>query len=74
MPIKSKRRLIHVGSTGSPRSGLKSVVIGDVSKGDPFYITRKPRGHHSAMGWVLGYVTNSGRWGYVQVTHLPACR
>lgn len=70
----TKRQLIHVGSTGSLRSGPKSFVIGNVSKGDPFYITRKPCGHHSAKGWILGYAPKSGRWGYVQVTHLPACR
>jgi cytochrome c5 len=71
---KAKRQRIHVGSTGSLRSGPKSFVIGNVSKGDPFYITRKPCGHHGAKAWVLGYAPNSGRWGYVQATHLPACR
>ena len=67
--------VIHVGSgqVGTLRSGAKSFVIGNVRGGDPFEIPAAHCGTHSAEAWILGYAPNSGRWGYVQAQHLPAC-
>lgn len=70
---KSKRALIHVTSKGSLRSGDHSFVIGAVRIHDPFYITRAHCGHHSGKAWILGYAPNSGRWGYIEASHLAAC-
>lgn len=66
---------IHVGShtVGSLRSAPRSFVIGNVHDGDPFQITTAHCGHHSAASWILGYAPQSGRWGYIEARHLPAC-
>ncbi len=74
-PHEGKRKYgpIHVGSRGTLRSGRNSFPIGNVRDGDPFYITRSRCGRHGGNAWVLGYAPNSGRWGYVQARHLPAC-
>jgi len=71
---KHRRALIHASETGTLRNAGKSFVIGNVQKGDPFYITKSRCGKHSAKAWILGYAPKSGRWGYVQAAHLPACR
>ncbi|MCX4564703.1 hypothetical protein OHA02_52465 [Streptomyces phaeochromogenes] len=73
---KSKRALLQVGAghVGTLRNAPKSFVIGNVRAGDPFYITTEHCGTHSFESWILGYAPNSGRWGYVQAQHLPACR
>lgn len=71
---KTKHGPIHLGSNGSVRSAPRSFVIGNARKGDPFFITTTHCGHHSATTWILGYAPNSGRWGYVEAMHLPACR
>ncbi|WP_131739426.1 hypothetical protein [Actinomadura roseirufa] len=72
-PGKTKRKRIGVGTLGTLRSGAYSFVIGNVSRGDSFYITTEHCGHHGKTAWILGYAPNSGRWGYVQAKHLPAC-
>lgn len=66
---------IHVGTgeVGTLRSGAKSFVIGNVRAGDPFQIPAAHCGTHTPESWILGYAPNSGRWGYVQAQHLPAC-
>ncbi|GAA3225101.1 hypothetical protein [Actinocorallia longicatena] len=71
---KKRKTLIHLDSRGSVRSGARSFVIGNARKGDPFYITKTNCGSHSAQAWILGYAPTSGRWGYIQASHLPACR
>lgn len=77
---KSKRKLIHLGSNGSLRSEPFSFVIGNLrgpnggAGGDQFYITKRTCGRHGAQSWILGYAPAAGRWGYVQASHLPACR
>ena len=72
---KTKRTLLHVGAgeVGTIRSAGKSFAIGNVRAGDPFYITTEHCGTHNPDAWKLGYAPNSGRWGYVQARHLPAC-
>lgn len=66
---------IHVGTgeVGTLRSGAKSFVIGNVRAGDPFQLPTAHCGTHTPESWILGYAPNSGRWGYVQAQHLPAC-
>ncbi len=71
---RSQKATIHLGSNGSLRSGSRSFVIGNARQGDTFNITTAHCGHHSASAWILGYAPNSGRWGYIQAAHLPACR
>lgn len=71
---RTRRKVIHLGSNASVRSGPRSFVIGNARTGDPFQITTAHCGHHSATTWILGYAPNSGRWGYVEAMHLPACR
>ncbi|MFD0684562.1 hypothetical protein [Actinomadura fibrosa] len=71
---KKQRTLIRVGSNGTLRSAPKSFVIGNGVRGDAFRITTKHCGHHSSAAWILGYAPASGRWGYIQAAHLPACR
>ncbi|UUU21549.1 hypothetical protein [Streptomyces sp. DSM 40750] len=72
---KSKRTVLHVGSNhvGTLRNAPKSFVIGNVRAGDPFHITTERCGTHNRKSWILGYAPHSGRWGYVQAQHLPAC-
>lgn len=72
---KTRRTTLHVGAgqVGTLRSGGKSFVIGNVQAGDPFTITTAHCGTHNPQAWILGYAPNSGRWGYVQAAHLPAC-
>ena len=70
---RSQKGTIHLGSNGSLRSGPRSFVIGNLSKGDAFHITMAHCGHHSGTTWILGYAPNAGRWGYVEAMHLPAC-
>jgi hypothetical protein len=65
---------IHVGEVGTLRSAPRSFVIGNVRAGDPFQITTAHCGRHGTESWILGYAPNSGRWGYVEAMHLPACR
>ncbi|MET8143122.1 hypothetical protein ABZU32_22705 [Sphaerisporangium sp. NPDC005288] len=64
---------IHLGSAGSYRSAPRSFVIGNVRAGDAFYITQPTCGHHGPEQWILGYAPVTGRWGYVEAMHLPAC-
>jgi hypothetical protein len=64
---------IHLGSNGSMRSGARSFVIGNAAKGDTFRITTAHCGRHSKESWILGYAPSSGRWGYIEAMHLPAC-
>ncbi|WP_101836086.1 hypothetical protein [Frankia canadensis] len=71
---KKKGALIHPTSVGTLRSAPRSFVIGNVRPGDPFYITTAHCGHHTAQTWILGYAPKSGRWGYVEALHLPACQ
>jgi hypothetical protein len=71
---KEKGALIHPDSVGTLRSAPQSFVIGNVRSGDSFYITTAHCGHPGPQTWVLGYAPQSGRWGYVQASHLPACR
>lgn len=71
---RSPHGTIHLGSNGSLRSGPRSFVIGNATKGDTFRITTAHCGHHSGTTWILGYAPASGRWGYVEAMHLPACR
>ncbi|MEU7868242.1 hypothetical protein [Dactylosporangium sp. NPDC049140] len=66
---------LHVGAgaVGTLRNAGKSFVIGNVREGDPFYITKAKCGKHQPTAWILGYAPSSGRWGYVEAKHLPAC-
>ncbi|MBG0814478.1 hypothetical protein [Planomonospora sp. ID82291] len=64
---------IQVGSVGSYRSAPASFVIGNVRAGDAFYLTRPTCGRHNPEQWVLGYAPVTGRWGYIEAMHLPAC-
>src|SRR6185369_14863331 len=72
---KDQRTRLHIGSgdVGTLRNAGKSFAIGNVRTGDPFYITTEHCGQHAPESWILGYAPNSGRWGYVQARHLPAC-
>jgi hypothetical protein len=70
---KAQHGTIHLGSNGSLRSGARSFVIGNGIKGDTFRITTAHCGHHAKTAWILGYAPASGRWGYVEAMHLPAC-
>ncbi|UBU11489.1 hypothetical protein [Nonomuraea gerenzanensis] len=70
----TRRALIRPDSVGSVRSAPASFVIGNVRAGDPFYLTTAACGSHGPTEWILGYAPNSGRWGYVEAMHLPACR
>jgi hypothetical protein len=54
-------------------NAAKSFAIGNVRAGEPFYITKSRCGKNQPGGWILGYAPESGRWGYVQARHLPAC-
>jgi hypothetical protein len=71
---RSQHGTIHLGSNGSVRDAARSFVIGNASKGDTFRITTAHCGHHSASSWILGYAPATGRWGYIEAMHLPACR
>jgi hypothetical protein len=72
---RTVRKTIHVrnGSVGTLRSAPSSFAIGNIRGGDPFQITKTSCGHHNPNDWILGGAPNSGRWGYVQARHLPAC-
>jgi hypothetical protein len=70
---KTQSGTIHLGSNGSLRSGARSFVIGNATDGDTFRITTAHCGHHSGTAWILGYAPASGRWGYIEAMHLPAC-
>ncbi len=70
---KTQRGTIHLGSNGSIRSAARSFVIGNAVKGDTFRITKAHCGHHGSQSWILGYAPSSGRWGYIEAMHLPAC-
>ncbi|MFJ4408420.1 MULTISPECIES: hypothetical protein [unclassified Streptomyces] len=72
---KSKRGLVHVGTgqVGTLRDAGKSFAIGNVRAGDAFYLTTEHCGKHNTRAWILGYAPASGRWGFVQAAHLPAC-
>jgi len=70
---KAEHGTIHLGSNGSMRSGPRSFVIGNSAKDDTFRITTAHCGKHSKATWILGYSPSSGRWGYVEAMHLPAC-
>jgi hypothetical protein len=72
---RTVRKTIHVGSgsVGTLRSAPSSFVIGNIRGGDPFQISRTTCGRHNPNQWILGGAPNSGRWGYVQARHLPAC-
>jgi hypothetical protein len=72
---RTARATIHVrsGAVGTLRSAPASFVIGNVRGGDPFQITSAHCGSHNPDQWILGGAPNSGRWGYVQARHLPAC-
>ncbi|MCK9896312.1 hypothetical protein [Frankia sp. AgB32] len=71
---KQKAGLIHLDSVGTLRSAPQSFVVGNARAGDPFYITAAHCGKHSTQKWILGYAPESGRWGYIQASHLPACQ
>ncbi len=71
---KRKYGPVHADAVGTLRSAPRSFVIGNVRAGDPVYITTAHCGRHDPESWVLGYAPQSGRWGYVQARHLPACR
>ncbi len=71
---KKQIKLIHADSVGTLRDAPRSFVIGNVRAHDPFYITTAHCGQHAADTWILGYAPNSERWGYVEASHLPACR
>ncbi|MFI5792413.1 hypothetical protein [Streptomyces sp. NPDC051677] len=72
---KDKRTMLRIGThhVGTLRNAPKAFAIGNVRAGDPFYITTQRCGTHHPKSWILGYAPNSGRWGYVQAQHLPAC-
>jgi hypothetical protein len=70
---KAQHGTIHLGSNGSMRSAARSFVIGNGTKGDTFRITTAHCGHHAKTSWILGYAPSSGRWGYIEAMHLPAC-
>jgi hypothetical protein len=70
---KSEHGTIHLGSNGSMRDDARSFVIGNASKGDTFRLPTAHCGHHSTSSWILGYSAATGRWGYVEAMHLPAC-
>ncbi|HEY0358227.1 MAG TPA: hypothetical protein VGD11_06570 [Mycobacteriales bacterium] len=70
---RTVRKTIHVGSLGTLRSAASSFVIGNVRKDDPFQLDRTTCGRHNPEQWIFGGAPNSGRWGYVQAKHLPAC-
>ncbi|MEU4827110.1 hypothetical protein AB0H37_35020 [Actinomadura sp. NPDC023710] len=71
---KTQRALVRLGSNGTVRSAPRSFVIGNAVRGDAFRITTTHCGRHSSAAWILGYAPASGRWGYIQAAHLPACR
>lgn len=71
---RSQHATLRLGSNGSMRDAARSFVIGNASKGDTFHITTAHCGHHSASSWILGYAPATGRWGYIEAMHLPACR
>jgi hypothetical protein len=72
---KTKHGLVHVagGQVGTLRDAGKSFAIGNVRAGDSFYLTTQHCGSHNTRAWILGYAPASGRWGFVQAAHLPAC-
>ncbi|UUU34374.1 hypothetical protein JIX56_33545 [Streptomyces sp. CA-210063] len=49
------------------------VVIATAFGDTPVRITTERCGTHHRLSWILGYAPDSGRWGYVQAQHLPAC-
>jgi hypothetical protein len=71
---KHLRSTIHLDSVGTIRSAPRSFPIGNLRAGDSWQITTAHCGHHAGNAWILGYSPLAGRWGYVEVTHLPACQ
>jgi hypothetical protein len=70
---KTRHTPLHTNSGGSLRDGKHSFVVGNARKGDIFYIATTHCGHHPRNAWILGYLSASGRWGYLEAQHLPAC-
>ncbi|SHG21704.1 hypothetical protein SAMN05443575_1707 [Jatrophihabitans endophyticus] len=68
------RKTLHVSSAGTLRNAPKSFVIGNVRAHETFVITKASCGHHGSSAWIFGHDKATGRWGYVQSKHLPACR
>jgi hypothetical protein len=66
-------KTVQVNSYGTLRSAANSFPIGNVRDVDTFRITTSTCGRHHPEAWLFGYAPNSGRWGWVQATHLSGC-
>ncbi|AKU15578.1 hypothetical protein [Luteipulveratus mongoliensis] len=64
---------IHVTSPGTLRNEPMSFAIGNVRDGEEFHITTATCGVHDPASWIYGRATTTGRWGWVQASHLNAC-
>jgi hypothetical protein len=66
-------KTIQVNGYGTLRNEPNSFAIGNVRDVDTFDITTDTCGRNHPEAWLYGYAPNSGRWGWVQASHLSGC-
>jgi hypothetical protein len=66
-------KTVQVNGYGTLRSDANSFPIGNVRDVDIFRITTDTCGRNNPEAWLFGYAPNSGRWGWVQASHLSGC-